>query len=122
MSSYDWFSIALTRKERFDLHNTGSDRVDPNAVLRLLLSKSASKGSDGTLGRCIVEKTWVAHIRCDRTAVYDAVATPHVLQSVFRHSEHGDNVGLESLLRDIEVDLGDVLAHFLHSSCSRTST
>jgi hypothetical protein len=100
-----------------NLHDTWSNSVYPNPVLGLLLRQAAREGCNGTFGRCIVQQRRVAHVRRDGAAVDNRVAALHMLERILAHSEHGNDVCLECLFRDVEVYLRDVETHFLHCGC-----
>lgn len=83
------------------LHDSRSNSINTNAIRRLLLREAARKRSDCTFCRGVVEQRGVRHVCRDRSAVYDAIAALHVLEGVFGHCEHGNDVGLECLFRHV---------------------
>ena len=94
--------------------DTGSNSVDSDTLWRLLLSKSTGEGLDGTFGGAVVDQLWVTHVTGDGPRVDDRVTTLHVWQAELGHGHHVQDVGLEGLLDDIQVNVRELEAGFLH--------
>jgi hypothetical protein len=109
--------VVLRRRLQRRPNNTGRNSVNPNPVRRLLLRETTGEGCDSALGRRVVEKHGVGHVGRDGSAVHNAVTALHVLEGVFGHGEHGDDVCVERLFCYVEVDFCNVCAGFLHGGC-----
>ena len=74
---------------------TGTDAVDADAELELLVGESAGEGDDGAFAGCVVEEIGAADVGVYGGAVDDRVAGFQVLEGVFADVEHGVHVCVE---------------------------
>lgn len=76
---------------------TGTDAVDADPVLELLVGEAAREGYDGALGRGVVEEVGPPDVRVHGGAGYDCVAAFHLGEGVFGEEEEGVDVGCEGV-------------------------
>ena len=76
-------------------HGTGTDGVNADTELELLIRETAGEGDDGALGGGVVEQVGAADVGVNGGAVDDCVAGFQVLEGVFADEEHGVDVCVE---------------------------
>lgn len=74
---------------------TGTDGIDADTELELLIGETAGEGDDGALGGGVVEQVGAADVGVYGGAVDDCVAGFQVLEGVFADEEHGVDVCVE---------------------------
>lgn len=85
------------RRDQRRPHGSGSDGVDADAELDLLVREAAGEGDDGAFGGGVVEEVRTTDVGVDGGAVDDCVAGFEVLEGVFGDEEVGVDVGVEGL-------------------------
>ena len=85
------------RRDQWGPYGAGSDGVDTDTELDLLVGQATGEGDDGTFGGGVVQEIGAADVSVDRGAVDDGVTGFHVLQRVLGDVEIGVDVGVEGL-------------------------
>ena len=85
------------RRDQWGPYGAGSDGVDTDTELDLLVGQATGEGDDGTFGGGVVQEIGAADVSVDRGAVDNGVTGFHMLQRVLGDIEIGVDVGVEGL-------------------------